>query len=67
MELKTEAAAAAAAGDVDPGSSKIGRSIMTWMAPPHFYRSEIIAIYLGTSSSVIEPLIKTMGEQFAGK
>ena len=67
FEFKTEAAAAAAAGDVDPGGSKIGRSITTWMAPPHFYRNEIIAIYRGTSSSVIEPLIKTMSEQFAGK
>ena len=65
-EFADEDAARRAAGQVAPGGGSIGPSSMSWIAPPHFYRSgRTIAIYLGTNRAVLDALQSRMGNPFA--
>jgi hypothetical protein len=57
-----------AASQVAPGGSPIGTSMVTWMAPPHFFRKDrVIANYVGTSERVLTELRRVFGPQFAGR
>lgn len=53
---------------VDATGSSVGTNMMTWMAPPHFYRrGRLIVLYVGSDSSVINTLTSVLGPQFAGR
>lgn len=57
-----------AAAQVAPSGSPIGTSMVTWMAPPHFFRKDrLIANYIGTSERVLAELQRLFGPQFAGR
>lgn len=64
----SEAAAKADAEKVDPNGSAIGTSMVSWIAPPHFFqRGETIVNYLGSNQRVLDILRREMGQQFAGE
>ena len=68
FEFASTEEAATAASTVSTDGSSIGTSIITWIAPPHFYHGgKLIAIYIGIDSGVINTLNDTMGSQFAGR
>ena len=67
-EFATPADAERAASQVAPTGSPIGTSMVTWMAPPHFFRKDrLIANYIGTSDKVLSELQRIFGPQFAGR
>jgi len=52
---------------VSADGSSIGTSMVSWIAPPHFYKAgKLIVIYVGSDSDVIDALQEAMGSQFAG-
>ena len=67
-EFATPADAERAATQVAPTGSPIGTSMVTWMAPPHFFRKDrLIVNYIGTSDKVLSELQRLLGPQFAGR
>ena len=43
-------------------------TMITWIAPPHFFRKErIIALYIGDDPAVEQLLTESLGPQFAGR
>lgn len=65
---KTLQRVALEASRVGKTGSPIGTSMITWIAPPHFYRSgKMIILYVGENEDIISALNKALGEQFAGK
>ena len=43
-------------------------TMITWVAPPHFFRKErIIALYIGDDPAVVQLLAEALGPQFAGR
>ncbi|MHC4310562.1 MAG: hypothetical protein ACYSSN_11505 [Planctomycetota bacterium] len=53
---------------VSSTGSSIGPNMVSWIKPPHFFRSgKIIVIYLGTNADTINLLEEILGEQFAGQ
>ncbi|MBI2860367.1 MAG: hypothetical protein HYX91_02520 [Chloroflexi bacterium] len=65
---RDEAAAGADAAKVSPDGSSIGTTMVSWIAPPHFYRSgKLIALYVGQEQSTISALEGVLGPQFAGR
>jgi len=53
---------------VSSTGSSIGPNMVTWIKPPHFYKSgKIIVIYLGTNADTINLLEEILGKQFAGQ
>jgi hypothetical protein len=60
-------AAEAEAKLVSPDGGSVGTNMMSWMAPPHFYRKgELIALYIGREQAVMDALVTVLGPQFAG-
>lgn len=67
-EFATAADADAAASEVSPTGSPIGTTMVTWMAPPHFFRKDRLVVnYIGTSERVLTELQRLFGAQFAGR
>jgi len=67
FEYTDPALADADAGKVAPDGSSIGTTIATWIDPPHFFRAEqLIVLYVGEDSEVLELLETILGPQFAG-
>lgn len=67
-EFDSAAAAEKAAADVAPNGGSIGTAMMSWMAPPHFFRKDrLIVNYLGTSEKTLAALRNLLGPQFAGR
>ena len=63
-----ESAAEAEAKLVSPTGGSVGTNMMSWMAPPHFYRKgELIALYVGREQAVVDALAAVLGPQFAGR
>lgn len=64
-----DAAKAAAADAQNIGPDGNPRTMMiTWVAPPHFYRKErVIVIYLGSDPAALKLLTDALGPQFAGR
>ena len=59
--------AASAAATVSADGSQIGTSIVSWVAPPHFFRSgKLIVLYVGRDAPTLAALRTTLGAQFAG-
>ncbi len=60
-------AAAAAAATVSRDGTTIGTTIVTWVAAPHFYRSEnLVVLYVGSDATVLSALTRVLGAPFAG-
>ena len=56
------------ASQVAPDGGSIGTSMVTWMAPPHFYKAgRIIVLYVGDDKPLLDLLNKVIGSQFAGQ
>lgn len=56
------------ASQVTEDGSSIGTSMVSWMAPPHFYRSgRLLVLYVGEDQAVIDLLESVIGPQFAGR
>jgi hypothetical protein len=52
---------------VAPSGSSVGRTQMSWVAPPRFYRSaQLIVLYVGKDASVATHLEAVLGAPFAG-
>jgi hypothetical protein len=67
FEYASVGAAEADAGRVSPDGETIGTTHVSWIAPPHFYRSgPVIALYVGSDTSVLRALEAVLGRQFAG-
>ena len=61
---KMEADAAQVASD----GGSIGTSMVTWVEPPHFFKSgRVLVLYVGEDKAVIDLLKGALGEQFAGR
>jgi hypothetical protein len=68
FQFSSEAEAASAAATISPDGSAIGTSMVTWIAPPHFYHSgDIIVLYLGEDEEVLSGLQQILGAQIAGR
>jgi len=68
FEYSDEAAVEAEAELVSPDGSSIGTSMVSWIAPPHFYNAgKLIMLYVGENSAVTDILESIVGSQFAGK
>lgn len=67
FEYESEADAKAEADLVAPDGSSVGTSMMTWIATPHFYSGgQLIVLYVGDQSSMMNLLEEVLGSQFAG-
>jgi hypothetical protein len=67
-EFTNAASAEAAAAEVSADGSSIGPTMITWISPPHFYRSgRLIVLYVGDDAAVLSALTSVLGEQFAGQ
>ena len=56
------------AAQVAPDGGSIGTSMVTWVEPPHFFKSgRVLVLYVGEVKAVIDLLKGALGEQFAGR
>jgi hypothetical protein len=56
------------AAQISPDGGSIGTNMVSWMAPPHFFKSaDMIVLYVGEDASILELLKSALGEQFAGR
>lgn len=56
-----------AAESVSPNGSSVGTTIVSWLATPHFYKTDnLIALYVGDDPAVMKLLETYLGPQFAG-
>lgn len=47
--------------------TSVGTSMLSWLAPPHFYRrNNLIALYVGQDATINRALESVLGPQFAG-
>lgn len=68
FEYPDAAAASADASQVAPDGGSVGNSIMSWIAPPHFYlKDRVLVLYVGLNLGVITTLDSVLGIQFAGQ
>lgn len=66
FEYATSAAAERDAAKVSPDGSSVGTTMITWVGPPHFYRSGVLIVtYAGGTDSVLQPLEAVLGKPFA--
>ena len=67
FEYATPSAADADASRVSTDGTTIGTSKPSWMAPPHFFKSEkFLVLYVGGNQTVLNVLRGALGSQFAG-
>lgn len=53
---------------VAPDGGSVGTNMVTWIAPPHFFKSgRVLVLYVGDDAAILELLTGTLGEQFAGR
>lgn len=56
------------ANQVAPDGGSIGTSMVTWIEPPHFFKSgRVLVLYVGQDQAVTDLLKGVLGEQFAGQ
>ena len=68
MEYREAAALEAEAAHISPDGSSTGTTMVMWVSPPHFFRTETaIVLYVGENPEVIEALRSVLGTQFAGQ
>ena len=52
---------------VDKTGFEVGTTMVSWVAPPHFFlKDNLLVLYVGGNSAVISLLQETLGPQFAG-
>jgi hypothetical protein len=67
-EYANEDDANADAARISPDGGTIGNTMVDWIAPPHFYKKgQIIVLYVGSNTTVMNILKTTLGTQFAGR
>jgi hypothetical protein len=67
FEYSNPATAESQAKLVSPDGRTIGNSKPSWMATPHFFKSQkLIVIYIGDDKTVLKILQGALGDQFAG-
>ncbi len=68
FEYADTAAADAEAAFVSADGSSVGTTMISWVAPPHFYKTgRLIVLYVGDNTAVINVLEAVLGSQFAGR
>ena len=68
FEFASEVEADAIAETVSADGGSVGTSMISWVAPPHFYLAgRLIVVYVGSDSGVITMLEGIIGSQFAGR
>ena len=68
FEFASEAETTTIADTVSRDGGSVGTSMISWIAPPHFYKAgQLIVLYVGSDSGVINTREKAMGSQFAGR
>jgi len=68
FEYPSAEAMEADAAQVSADGGSVGTRMITWMAPPHFFKSgQMLVIYVGDDAAVLDPLKVVLGEQFAGR
>jgi len=68
FEFPAADAAKKEADTVGPDGSSFPTIQISWIAPPHFYRTEkIIVLYVGSTQSIKDLLESLLGKQFAGR
>jgi len=68
FEFADEAAAQNAASQISPDGSSTATTMITWIAPPHFYRAgSVIVLYVGDNENIQNLLESLLGPQFAGQ
>jgi hypothetical protein len=68
FEYPDEARARAASNGVSQDGGTVGGSAVMWAGPPHFFRrGRLIVLYVGEDPSVLSPLQRVLGPQFAGR
>ena len=68
FEFASEVEADAIAETVSVDGSSVGTSMISWVAPPHFYKAgRLIVVYVGSNSGVIDLIQEILGPQFAGR
>jgi hypothetical protein len=66
FEYASTAAADGDASKVSPDGSSVGSTMITWIGPPHFYKSgRLIVLYAGSSEAVLRSLEAVLGPPFA--
>ena len=67
MEYRDTAALEAEAAHISSDGSSVGTTMVLWVAPAHFFRTETtIVLYVGENPKVIVALTTVLGPQFAG-
>lgn len=67
FEYPNPATAAAERGEVSAAGTPIGRTQITWVAPPRFYgQDRLIVLYVGRRDDVARALESILGPPFAG-
>jgi hypothetical protein len=69
FEFATPEQADAIAAGLTPRGNPFGRGQYFWVSDPHFYRwsDRVIVLYVGTSATVLDLLVRVLGPQFAGR
>jgi hypothetical protein len=68
FEYETAEKMEADAAQIAPDGGAIGTSMVTWVEPPHFFKSgRVLVLYVGEDKAVIDLLKGALGEQFAGR
>ena len=67
-EYPDEAAADADAQLVSPDGSTVGTTMISFVAPPHYYKAgKLIVLYVGQDRDTLDLLKDLLGSQFAGQ
>ena len=66
-EYPDEATADADVAQIPPDGTSFRTVMVTWIAPPHFFRTgRLIVLYVGSNTDVLTALESVLGPQFAG-
>ena len=66
FEYQSIAAAESDAAKVARDGSAVGSTFITWVGPPHFFKSgRLIVLHAGESEAVLRPLEAVLGPPFA--
>jgi hypothetical protein len=66
FEYPSVAAADRDAAKVSRDGSAVGSTMITWVGPPHFFKSgRLIVVYAGSDAAVLQPLEAVLGPPFA--
>lgn len=68
FEYESAEAMEADAAQVSPDGGSIGTSMVMWVETPHFFKSgDMLVLYVGEDTAVLDLLMGALGEQFAGR